>query len=768
MAIKFKLLFIEENVIMGEISNKIDTIVTSRKNKVNVLQNQKADISSIFENVNSFKMLQERIKNDPGQYAVLQGNGDVIGNLLNISTDSFLELYSKYIRELNRLIERFGRDSLNICFVGSAGHGKSLVMQKISGLSSNVIPSADGSDCTGTKSIISNVDTLSVTADITFFNHTEIIKIVNKYLDKITQRTASKIAVSNVEEIRMLSSKMDYLDSIVEGDEEAGFFEHLKKYIQHFDEYYSSLGTSIEVHENDIEQYVAQYKSDDINVKYYRYLSVKNANIKCHFPYDDVGKIVLVDTIGIGATSMGVEEDMLDAIENDSDAIIYMFRPEPLRSRLDSNTLTTWGKISKRITAEYMKEMLFVVLNKVSSGKGENIKNIPELMKTFSNPKFNYAKLLAVDCSSDTEVRENLIIPVLTQLAERIQIVDQRLIDKLNDIGAHLREAYNEICLQTEKAFVNSANEDMKRYFNDDIENTYNTMLDKLRDCYIHKYNDLRQSPCMPLQNECQQKLKNILISVPSKEYIINLLNRGTINQHDAYKIGTEILRMKIIDDFTSLNIILSKIIEDMKKEVIGILANIGLLNRICAFDANVSSSEWINDFLSKTEAKNKYPLIYSALKTFEDYTINVQGFIIHEVRDRLDTIDLALVKNTPSINYGLTDKDSAAEEIVDMLKDRAFDIKSKLTRAFSEIYKVPNKSMFAAITDLCDRLSYSKQGSNHNVTREWRYLYEDWMRQIWTEKYDQQSGMQQIAGEWNNTIHNLKIMNKLEYFSIK
>lgn len=751
---------------MGEISNKIDTIVAMRKNKVGILQKQKKNMSSILENVNNFKSLQNRIKNTPEQYTMLQSNGDVISNLLNISTDSFFELYYKYIQELERLIKRVGRDSLNICFVGSAGHGKSLVIQKISGLSSNIIPSADGSDCTGTKSVISNVDTSTVTADITFFNHTEMVEIVNKYLDKITQKTVSTISVSNIEEIRMLSA--DDLYNLVEGDEEVGFFEHLKKYIQHFDEYSSSLGKTIEVPEKDIAQYVAQYKSDDASVKYYHYLSVKNANIKCHFPHDDVGKIVLVDTIGIGATSMGIEDNMLDAIENDSDAIIYMFRPDPLRPRLDYNTLATWGKIKDRITADYMKEMLFVVLNKVSSGKGENNKNIPELRKAFGNPKFNYAKLLEVDCSSDTEVRTNLLIPVLTQLTEHIQIVDQRLIDKLNVVGDHLRQAYNEICLQTEKAFVSSANEDMKRYFNDDIQDTYNRMLNKLRELYIDTYNKLRQSPCILLENECQKKLKNVLISVPTEEYIRNLLDRGTINQHDAYKIGTEILRMKIIDDFTSLNIILSAIVENMKREVIDILVNTGLLNKICIFNDNEPSSKWIEDFLNKTEAENKYPLIYSALRSFEDYTINVQGFIIHEVRDRLDVIDLALLKETPDISHGLADKEKAAKEIVDILKDRAFNIKSKLTSAFWGMYKIPNKSMFAAITDLCDRLSYSKQSDNHHVTLEWRYLYEDWMHQIWTERYDQQSGMQQIAGEWNNTICSLKDMNQSEYFIIK
>lgn len=752
---------------MGEISAKIDAIITARKAKVGILQKQKEDIFSIRDNVNRFKALQESIRNSPEQYSMLQSNGDVIGNLSSISTDSFFEIFAKYTRELDRLIDRVGRDSLNISFVGSAGHGKSLVMQKISGLNGNVIPSADGSDCTGAKSVISNTNVSSVTAEITFFNHTEMIEIINKYLDKITQKTSSKVSISMVDEIKMLASKLDYLDSFVEDDEEIALFEHLKKYIEHFDEYRPCLGKTIEVPEAEIEQYVAQYKSSDTSVKYYRYLSVKNANIKCCFPHDDVGKIVLVDTIGIGATSLGVENNMLNAIENDSDAIIYMLRPDPLRPRLDKHTLNAWGKIKERISADYMKEMLFVVLNRVSSGKGENAKSIPEMIRTLSNPKFNYAKLLDVDCSSNTEVRDNLLMPVLTQLADRIQIVDQRLIDKLNALGDELRQAYNEICLLTEKAFVNSANEDMKRFFHNDIEDTFNDMLNELRGLYIHKYNELRQVPCEELQRECEQKLKNILTSVPTQDDVKSLLNRGTINQHDAYKKEADTLRMRIIDDFISLNSVLSNIVENMKKEVIGILVDKGLLNRISPINSSISSSEWIEDFLNKTEAETKYPLIYSALKSFDEYTINVQGFIIHEIRDRLDTIDLALVKKPPVITHGLGDKDGAATEIVEMLKDRAFDIRSRVKSALSELYKVPNKSMFAAVTDLCDRLSFSKLDENHTVSLDWRYLYEDWMRQIWTDRYDTQSGLQQVVGKWNEIIKSLKDSNKPECFTI-
>ena len=46
--------------------------------------------------------------------------------------------------------------------------------------------------------------------------------------------------------------------------------------------------------------------------RYYKYLAVKKAEISCEFNFADAGKIVLQDTIGLGDTSLGIEEAMLD------------------------------------------------------------------------------------------------------------------------------------------------------------------------------------------------------------------------------------------------------------------------------------------------------------------------------------------------------------------------------------------------------------------------------------------------------------------------
>lgn len=749
---------------MGEISAKIDSIIAARKAKVSVLQKQNEQILTIYSGISRFEKLQKDIKDHPENYSMISGNNEIISNISNISVERFYDLYSKYTRELERLTARVQRNSLNISFVGCMGQGKSLVMQSISGLGNNVIPSADGSSCTGAKSVIVNTDDRTVTAKIKFFSHMEMVEIINKYLDQITRFRTEKLSISSVDEIKELSSMKDFLKNCAsEHADTISKYDQLTNFIDHYDTYYSHLGTEQTISESDIEKYVAKYNSKNKSQRYYLYLGVKSASIMCHFPHEDVGKIVLVDTVGVGDTALGVEEDMLNAVANDSDAIIYLIKPDPQRYDIDSKTLEIWGKIQKRISAEYMKEMLFILLNKVNTEKFNNYNAISNYESLINGKGYSFAKILKTDCSKPEEVRNELLIPVLSQLANRIQTVDQRLIDKLNEIGNELRNAYNEICIQTEKAFVKSANEDMKRHFETLISSTYNRALNELRELYVHKYNDLRSQPCTELEKECQQKLKNVLISVPKVEEIRALLDKGTLTPIDVYKTGTNILRMKIINDFTSLNTVLSTIIENMKREVLDIFFKYGLLNRILSFDNNQYSSCWIESFLDKTDAESKYPILCKSLRSFENYTINVQGFIIHEVRDRLDSIDLMINRKNPTFMFGIDQKDKLAAEIVDELMGKAFDIKSKLTGALTELYKVPNKSMFAAITDLCDRLSFSK-----SITLEWKYLYEDWMRQIWTDEYDKQSGLRQVVGEWNNVISSLKEMNKPECFIIR
>lgn len=756
---------------MNNISTKIDTIIALRKKNLDKILNLSDNMKNYYQIIKKFKRLQDSMKNPEtkDKYLYLfKNNPEVLNKIVNISITEFDSEYQKYTKKLQQLQKRFARKELHISFIGSAGQGKSLVMQNISGLNGNIIPSAEGGDCTGAKSIITNDSNVTNThAEIEFFSKIELVNIVNKYLNAIFH---GKYTINSIYEIKSLNindlqNELDY--TMVD---ENKFMKQLEKYIVHLSEFEQYLGKKINISENDIEQYVAQYKNNDVNIKYYKYLGVKTANIICHFPHKDAGKIVLVDTIGIGATSLGTEDEMLNTVENDSDAIVFMFRPEALRPRLSNTEVKIIEDVSKKVSPQYSKEMMFWILNKVQSGKAMNIKCIPEIKKQIKEMNFPIADVLEVDCMNKNEVENQLLIPILNQLTSKINVVDNLLIQRLNNFGEQLFDEYQKICNEIDKVLVGSANEDAKRTFWSEIKATYEgKLLNSLRDLYLNKYRALCDKPCDELQVIAKEKLKNIFNFIPSKKEIIEMLNNGTINQHNGIENCTDIMRIKIIDDFMALDDVLNNIVTNMKKEVLDIFINKdkGRLGYIVPLEDKLPN-DWIDAFIQKTECDKKYNYIENALTHFRDFQISVQGFLIHEVRIQLEPIDFSLKTQTPQVYSDLSHKDLVADDIRSWLNTYTEIVFDGIEKALNRLYSIPNRAMFAAIKDLYDRTTYSGKIESVSVTTQWRYLYEDWMSIIWSKKYKAQSSLKKSLAEWDNIIVELKKYNKIEFFCIQ
>lgn len=269
-----------------------------------------------------------------------------------------------------------------------------------------------------------------------------------------------------------------------------------------------------------------------------------------------------------------------------------------------------------------------------------------------------------------------------------------------------------------------------------------------------------------------EEKLKNILKSIPSREEIREFLNYGDVNQTNAYELCTNVMRIKIIDGFIELNSVLEKIVEDMKMQVLYIFTDEDKGRLKFIYPLNCNSEIWIDNFIKRIEGEKRYPLLIDALKKFQNYTINVQGFLIHEIREQLDPIDISLPKkdgssNAPHIKGDLAHPDAVVEDIEELLKTYAEEVYNNVKAALNNLYQIPNRSMFAAIKDLYDRVTYNAADNQNKISKEWRYLYEDWMHLIWKEDYQRESEMQIIVEQWNEIIESLKEFNSLNYFTI-
>ncbi|MBS4924721.1 MAG: hypothetical protein KHZ92_02040 [Ruminococcus bicirculans] len=756
------------------IPQQIDEIIAKRKQRLDSLEATKRTIDDAAKSVSDFRAFQNRIKNSPESFPMFKGDYSIIERITEISTEEFSQLYADYSRELDRLTARLSRDSLNISFIGREGQGKSLVMKNISGLDNSVIPSSDGTSCTGAKSIITNVDSDSVTAEITFYTGDEIVGIINSYLHRLTNGKQHITKHWQIPEIDVNTIQAEAEESEEATDDVAEMCDNLREYVEHYDKYKDDLDKVMSVEKDQIEMYVSHYSCNDPTKKYYKHLGVKLANIKARFPHSDVGRIVLVDTIGLGKTAIGVEDEMLKAVENDSDAIILITRPDAKRYSLGPD----WKllkRIQERVSKAYTKEMLFWVMNRVEKGES-NVTGVNELINQIGKKDYAVAKALNVNCLSGDEVVNRLLIPVLKHLSARITEVDKHLIEKLNRLGEQLFEAFKGICTASDCALANSANDDIKRRFFKRINSTIKKgVLGQLRTLYLTEYEPRRDIPCEELMDAVEVKLNNILNCVPSKEQIIEFTEYGDANQVNVYESCTNLMRLSIIDDFTQLNDVLEKLVEEMKMQVLHIFADdeYGRLGTIIPLNKATSSDAWIDSFLEKIDGEKNYKFFAAALRKFQSYTINVQGFLIHEVRDQLDNIDISIPKKNgeptvPQISAPMSDPDAVADDIYEWLRTYVENIHDNVEIALRDLYKTPNKSLFAAIKDLYDRITYTMVDNESKIAEEWRYLYEDWMALIWKDDYQKESALQSIAEEWNAVTGALSKLNSIEYFTIE
>ena len=118
--------------------------------------------------------------------------------------------------------------------------------------------------------------------------------------------------------------------------------------------------------------------------------------------------------------------------------------------------------------------------------------------------------------------------------------------ERANKQLAEVGNAFADIARVLEKAVGSSVNPDERRYFHSKIQSSIQKTTNAPRDLHI-KLNHQKSDSCEELREGAAVKLKNVLLSSPPEEKILEKLNDGTINQHNAIDYFTDELRLKII-----------------------------------------------------------------------------------------------------------------------------------------------------------------------------------------------------------------------------
>lgn len=680
-------------------------------------------------------------------------------NVREASTDRIISQIEKCVKEYERLKNRFGRDSIGISVVGGAGSGKSTLLQSISGLENSVIPASDGSDCTGTQSIICNNEQEETYAQIDFYTSDEIIAHVRKYLEAIG--VEDKFHVNSLGDISRLDIT-DIRSSIKEGDlsKKDSLCIHLEKYVKNLSTYADKLGKSEIVKEKDIIRYVAQHAVDNEKEKYYLYLAVKKACIFKRFDYEDAGKIVLIDTIGMGDTSLGIREKMIKTLHDDSDASILLFRSDRgLRDKDNENI----DFIRENMQGTNLGKWMFWVANDFGDNGTQALFNSLTDKKKYMGEQC--AALYRIKCNDKDDVRENLLIPLLDKVIANLSEIDNSLLRNVNDLAGQIYADYYELCGKIARAMSGDfkQNTNVTHLFNHKLYNDCPPFSQALV-ALENDFRDKSNSPCKEIE-ETIKDIYKIYDFCPTKDKILARLRLGTgaarpinVYQYYADSIRNQI---KLAFDKGINNDCIVGLQTEMKRKIISLLYNEGGFSTIPLLESVDKEDKiaWMKCFLQ--EVLSGYPVLKEACDKIVNFRLSIEGSINYKLNKCLQE-PYNPNANIFGMNVGTQTLDQIANDIEQYFLWAEESWKDKLLKELADTIVAPYNLFYDLINSFRDRLIFSPKGKG-----ELYDFYFDHCSIIWRDEVVSKSQAQHVISEWNEKSKKLSALADKNNFVI-
>ncbi|MBR2145822.1 MAG: hypothetical protein IJ956_09830, partial [Akkermansia sp.] len=261
-------------------------------NIISARQQSKADIESKIGYINELDgRLQELSRTR--EYVLNQLDGadaeamqEIDGNITTIR-----EKVDTLRTELNRLRNRYSRDTVNIGIVGVPKQGKSTFLQALTGLDESIIP-------TGFKWVTGACSYLRHDPSVAPGDAYAIITpyTSDEFLQEVITPFTNSLGLPRLfspEDLRTLQ-----LPSIhdLPRKEQHMQLERLAELKTNYGKYERLIGCAeLRIDKKDIRSYVAQC-DESCSVKYTNWYVVKKAEIHCCFPQTDIGKVMICDT----------------------------------------------------------------------------------------------------------------------------------------------------------------------------------------------------------------------------------------------------------------------------------------------------------------------------------------------------------------------------------------------------------------------------------------------------------------------------------------
>ncbi|MBE6982122.1 MAG: hypothetical protein E7437_07380 [Ruminococcaceae bacterium] len=743
------------------IKEQIEVILKQRNQKAQALKERKAAIQQVkrrLQDSSAELMAIAKTIEDPELKRQYVG---VVGSLNTVPAKKALDQLE---RRLDAGIKRFEREFISIATVGKERQGKSQFLQSVGNLDNRIIPAYSASSCTGATSVIWNTPDMEpgkVRATITFRQPQELLDLVKPYILTLNP--------DYYEENDLVFEDVGYINLpalstyVEEGNaDQTTALKHLTGIVENFEEIRDLFGaspmtlTDPELIKTLVAQNNGKKPEDPDRENYHKYLAVARADIYSCF-FSDVGKLRLVDTVGIGDTKFGIEEAMLTTVDKECDAAIVVTQPI---SGVQTTDTALYNMLREQFKLRDTGKWLFYLVNHFV---GRNDATVGSFKDDVTKGNWAVADCRIVDASNQEKVHNDFVMPMLQTLLANMEQIDGAY---LNDL-----QKYDDLAMGELRKFLadNEALEAVDIHKQMGMEAFL-----KGKACFSQMTADLsrvvkrwkkeKDKDNGLLWNSVHAIVNDMDQFIPSAETIQTIAEKnGGLLADDVWKVVLHNVRNNITDSFIRIDEVFLEETKIFKDSLVSALYE-GLRALSTKKDAAEEEEQdkvaWLKTMMDEVlQGKEQYAQIHKAFDFLYKFEFNTRAQIIQEVRKQLFIINPICDEYAhPSVNFR---DENCGAQVHFFLTSRMTVIEDELRYHLTRLCRTPNQAFYAAAEEFYDRLTFAsdlKEDELTSMSDVWGQFFQEYSAKLWENDSKRFEVVNQLITVYNAMLKELEI----------
>ena len=721
---------------MSSRTDRIEAIIRRRKPLAENIQSARTQIAKITASYEKMTPVCDAVLNDESLAREFPGMAEILS-----ACEKSVNDLQRLRGDLALIQNRFTRSTLNIAVIGRARQGKSRLLKTITGLTEE-IPDGDKGFCTGVRSdIINDSNLTSAYAQVNFLTERQFIDDkIAPYFRDLQKYKPDLYTPSSVQSFGSMT--LPEPGTFKASPEDVAlmnrYLQHLRDLQEHLPQYETYLGHSpMKISRSQIREYVAQDNSEGERV-FFKHMAISNVEIFCAFPNSDVGKLRLIDLPGLGDTRKGDTEQLVRALSDQVDLVLFLSKPSNSGASWGENEVSLYGQARSALGDKLpIENWSFWVLNRDSRKGADNLAQCELLRDSIKDAQISVADTVIADCMNDGEVYSVIIDKALDFLAGNIERNDSEYAKYLqNDITRAVSQLKENISRLQDLTKEGRESDDDADMFDSLFIKIWKQIKGGIQSC-VGKDSELRKAkntPCIPLK----ERIEAIFTEAQSgKNFTFNEKTiREKYNEYgdpvSAYPEYLHILRTQLSARMQeNMDDILDAVMLKMKDEFGYILGNTGRLSGKFGCE-NHEILGRITSYIRENNYAERVPTILHGLELLDGWRLSYRSFAQHRIREALNCLDPLDEANT---SQGLpTNPAQVLDLLQDLYEQAIYEMRKRFDGA-NGIYPEPNNAAFAAAEEFKDIMIRS--GTDEDLLEnEWRRLYRPIRGDVWPEEF--------------------------------